>query len=74
MPGQRQGQSGGGTGQTPGKGQSQAGTPGGGRRRGMNTSGLCVCPLCGMTVEHQRGNPCFEQKCPGCGASMTRGQ
>jgi len=31
----------------------------------------CVCPKCGKTVEHARGIPCVEQKCPECGASMV---
>lgn len=48
--------------------------PGRGRGGGMNTSGFCACPLCGQRVPHERGKPCFEQKCPECGAEMTRGE
>lgn len=35
--------------------------------------GDCVCPNCGQKATHQLGRPCFEQKCPKCGAAMTRG-
>jgi len=62
----------------PGGGRAGAGGkaagPGRGRGGGMNVSGICVCPQCGKQVKHQRGKPCFEQKCPDCGDSMTRGQ
>jgi hypothetical protein len=34
--------------------------------------GSCICPNCGEKVAHQLGSPCFEQKCPKCGAAMTR--
>jgi hypothetical protein len=34
--------------------------------------GSCVCPNCGEKVSHRLGSPCFEQKCPKCGATMTR--
>jgi len=47
---------------------------GGGNRWGNAASpgGECVCPNCGQKVAHQFGQPCLEQKCPKCGASMTR--
>ena len=49
---------------------------GGGRRQGggfgAGPGGHCVCPNCGEQVPHQLGTPCFEQKCPKCGATMTR--
>jgi len=48
-------------GQGPGTGSFAAG-PG----------GDCVCPSCGERFPHQTGTPCFEQKCPKCGATMTR--
>ena len=47
--------------------------PGRGQGGGMNTSGFCACPQCGHRVEHVKGNPCYEQICPRCGAAMSRG-
>lgn len=46
------------------------GRMGGGSAAGP--SGNCICPHCGHKEPHQRGVPCFEQKCPQCGAAMTR--
>ncbi len=51
---------------------------GGGRGRqggrfAAGAGGFCLCPACGETVPHQRGVPCFERVCPGCGTKMTRG-
>ena len=40
---------------------------------GAGPSGDCVCPKCGHRMPHQRGVPCYKQKCPKCGATMTRG-
>lgn len=47
--------------------------------RGQRTGGVaagpggqCVCPRCGYRRIHQRGTPCFEQKCPECDAAMIR--
>ncbi len=52
---------------------------GGGRGRnrrpggfGLGPAGECVCPQCGAKVPHQLGVPCYQQKCPKCGATMTR--
>lgn len=59
-----------------GAGRCMAGGQVGGRQggiRGQNKSGICVCPACGKTLPHERGIPCFEKKCPECGAAMTRG-
>jgi len=39
---------------------------------GAGPGGNCVCPSCGATVAHQRGTPCYQLKCPKCGAAMTR--
>lgn len=39
---------------------------------GAGPVGECVCPACGTTIQHQRGYPCTEQSCPGCGARMIR--
>jgi len=30
----------------------------------------CVCPECGVTVDHERGLPCNKVKCPECGSTM----
>lgn len=58
-----------------GAGRGQGGG-GGGRGRmggfGGGPGGNCVCPSCGKKAPHQRGVPCYEQKCPECGANMTR--
>ena len=39
---------------------------------GLGTGGECVCPKCGYRTTHQVGSPCYEIKCPKCGAPMTR--
>ncbi len=53
------------------------GSRGGGRGRqggyGEGPGGNCICSNCGEIVLHQLGMPCFAQKCPKCGAAMTRG-
>lgn len=51
------------------KGLDQNKQPGG---FGMGPKGECICPSCGKKVPHQRGIPCYEQKCPNCGKDMTR--
>jgi len=43
---------------------------GGGFARGPG--GDCICPNCNYREPHQRGIPCFNKKCPRCGAPMTR--
>ena len=62
------------SGQGPGTGRGIGG--GGGRGRGggggRGPGGNCVCPSCGEKVRHRQGSPCFEEKCPKCGAAMTR--
>jgi len=54
------------------------GTGGGGRGRmggfALGPGGNCVCPSCGRNVAHRQGVPCTQMKCPGCGATMTRGR
>ncbi|MCD6478058.1 MAG: DUF134 domain-containing protein [Candidatus Aenigmarchaeota archaeon] len=40
---------------------------------GAGPTGDCVCPKCGYRMPHQRGVPCYQQKCPKCGTPMTRG-
>jgi len=41
-------------------------------RHTMGPGGYCICPKCGKRVEHRRGTPCQEEKCPECGARMFR--
>ncbi len=38
----------------------------------LGPAGECVCPKCGYKALHQRGVPCYQQKCPKCGTLMTR--
>lgn len=33
--------------------------------------GYCICPNCGHRESHQRNVPCYNRKCPKCGAPMT---
>ncbi|MEI6758132.1 MAG: DUF134 domain-containing protein [Chlorobium sp.] len=33
---------------------------------------ICVCPQCGHEVPHQKGEPCRENTCAHCGASLKR--
>ena len=68
------GKKGGGMGQGGGRGQGRSGQ-GAGRSGGMfaaGAGGFCVCPQCGKKEPHQRGIPCFQRKCPECGANMIR--
>lgn len=56
-----------------GKGpNASGGGKGVGGGRGMGQGGECVCPSCGEKTPHERGNPCFDIKCPKCGTPMTR--
>jgi hypothetical protein len=34
--------------------------------------GYCLCPECGNKVKHVAGKPCYDQKCPKCGAALVR--
>ena len=34
--------------------------------RTMGKGGECVCPKCKKEIEHKRGIPCQEEKCPDC--------
>jgi predicted Fe-Mo cluster-binding NifX family protein len=59
---------------------------GGGQRKGQtgqrqarmrgpsagNNTGNCLCPSCGYREPHKRGVPCIQNKCPECGAVMSR--
>ena len=57
-----------------GRGQGLGGGrgPGLGGGTAAGPEGTCVCPQCAAKLAHQRGVPCSEQKCPKCGAVMTR--
>lgn len=39
---------------------------------GLGPGGECVCPKCGYKSTHAVGSPCMHQKCPKCGATMSR--
>ena len=41
---------------------------------GLGPDGECICPNCKTKASHQRGVPCFNQKCSKCGSLMTRSQ
>lgn len=65
-----------------GQGGGRGGGKGGGRGRtggsgmpgqGAGVGGKCVCPQCGYSESHERGNPCDRKNCPRCGTIMTRG-
>lgn len=60
-----------GRGRDAGRGQGQ----GPGRKGGpfeAGPDGNCVCPECSKKIAHEAGKPCNAQKCPECGAQMTR--
>ena len=42
----------------------------GGKRQGDGGAEFCVCVDCGARVEHDRGTPCVEMRCPKCGGQM----
>jgi len=62
--------------QTQGRGLGLGRGRGAGRGRmsgfAAGPSGECVCPKCGAKTPHKTGVPCYQQKCPKCGSSMTR--
>ncbi len=60
-----------GTGRGMGRGAGQGKM--GGNRPGAGPGGVCKCPGCGATVEHQAGTPCYQVVCPQCGSKMIRG-
>lgn len=33
----------------------------------------CVCPMCGASLRHEPGIPCYMVACPKCGGAMIRG-
>jgi hypothetical protein len=56
-----------GTGRGQGQGPGRMGGP-----KAAGPGGDCICPSCGHRVPHQVGQPCYDVKCPKCGAAMTR--
>jgi len=69
----------GGRGQGGGQGRGQGGGQGRGQGRGRmggpfaaGPGGECVCPKCGYKAPHTPGQPCAQQVCSTCGATMTR--
>jgi hypothetical protein len=38
---------------------------------GAGTGGYCVCSDCGERVLHQKGIPCFQERCPKCAKPMS---
>ncbi len=63
---------GGGESAGPGTGPARY-SSGGGDKGAGGPGGFCVCPKCGSKVEHKRGIPCSQVRCPECSISMTRG-
>jgi hypothetical protein len=62
-------------GQGRGSGKGRGRGKGQGRMGGSQAAGpggYCTCPDCGEKIKHIIGKPCFEQKCPKCGAFMVR--
>ncbi len=63
-------------GQGPGTGRGLGRGSGRGRfagnRPGAGPGGYCVCPSCGLRVEHKAGVPCVSVECPKCGTKMIR--
>ena len=44
----------------------------GGQSRLKESMGYCICAKCGHQAPHHQGVPCFHQRCPNCGETMTR--
>ncbi len=39
---------------------------------GLGPEGECICPKCNTIVPHQRGVPCYQEKCPKCNSPLIR--
>jgi len=55
-----------------GRRAGMAGGHGMGSGFAMGPGGKCRCPKCGHEAKHRLGVPCYSQKCPKCGAALTR--
>jgi hypothetical protein len=42
------------------------------RQHKMGPEGECICPRCEARIEHQRGIPCQDERCPECSTKMLR--
>lgn len=49
-----------------GKGKGKGGKP-----QGDGGASKCVCEKCGYEIEHKKGTPCNEQKCPKCNIPLV---
>lgn len=38
----------------------------------LGPGGNCICAKCKFKKAHERGLPCYKEKCPKCGSMMTR--
>jgi len=54
-----------------GMGMGRGGRGGGMGRGGFGGMDQCTCPNCGYSAPHVRGQPCYTQRCPRCGAPMV---
>jgi len=41
-------------------------------KKGLGNGGDCICPKCETIINHERGIPCHESKCPKCESKMLR--
>jgi predicted Fe-Mo cluster-binding NifX family protein len=60
------------SGDTPGRGRGARMRAQGSASTSVGPGAHCICPQCGQRQPHQRGEPCFEQKCPTCNVAMIR--
>lgn len=59
----------------PGRDGTGPNNRGQGRHRNAISAGLggqCRCPNCGHSQPHKLATPCYHEKCPKCGAPLTR--
>ena len=60
-------------GQGPETGRGRGGgSRGRGNYFGAGPGGDCICPACGFKLAKESGVPCFQMRCPKCGAMMSR--